>query len=150
MQTNLVMHACLLQSDKLMCLLYISSMRCINIYIYIYSFVQRACTFVYASVFSNVVVLSLVMNFIVESIHEFIRTSKLVNLQNLRKKICGLFHRHVKLTEVNFHFSNFDKTASLLSFLENNHESWSVKNMQCFTLGGMEAQKQEENTCILW
>lgn len=94
-----------------------------HIYIYIYSFVQRACTFVYASVFSNVVVLSLVMNFIVESIHEFIRTSKLVNLQNLRKKICGLFHRHVKLTEVNFHFSNFDKTASLLSFLENNHES---------------------------
>lgn len=126
MQTNLVMHACLLQSDKLMCLLYISSMRCINIYILICTegmYIAYACTFVYASVFSNVVVLSLVMNFIVESIHEFIRTSKLVNLQNLRKKICGLFHRHVKLTEVNFHFSNFDKTASLLSFLENNHES---------------------------
>lgn len=126
MQTNLVMHACLLQSDKLMCILYISSMRCINIYILICTegmYIAYACTFVYASVFSNVVVLSLVMNFIVESIHEFIRTSKLVNLQNLRKKICGLFHRHVKLTEVNFHFSNFDKTASLLSFLENNHES---------------------------
>lgn len=126
MQTNLVMHACLLQSDKLMCLLYISSMRCINIYILICTegmYIAYACTFVYASVFSNVVVLSLVMNFIVESIHEFIRTSKLVNLQNLRKKICGLFHRHVKLTEVNFHFSNFDKTASLLSFLENNRES---------------------------
>lgn len=126
MQTNLVVHACLLQSDKLMCLLYISSMRCINIYILICTegmFIAYACTFVYASVFSNVVVLSLVMNFIVESIHEFIRTSKLVNLQNLRKKICGLFHRHVKLTEVNFHFSNFDKTASLLSFLENNRES---------------------------
>lgn len=126
MQTNLVVHACLLQSDKLMCLLYISSMRCINIYILICTegmYIAYACTFVYASVFSNVVVLSLVMNFIVESIHEFIRTSKLVNLQNLRKKICGLFHRHVKLTEVNFHFSNFDKTASLLSFLENNHES---------------------------
>lgn len=126
MQTNLVVHACLLQSDKLMCILYISSMRCINIYILICTegmYIAYACTFVYASVFSNVVVLSLVMNFIVESIHEFIRTSKLVNLQNLRKKICGLFHRHVKLTEVNFHFSNFDKTASLLSFLENNHES---------------------------
>lgn len=126
MQTNLVVHACLLQSDKLMCLLYISSMRCINIYILICTegmYIAYACTFVYASVFSNVVVLSLVMNFIVESIHEFIRTSKLVNLQNLRKKIYGLFHRHVKLTEVNFHFSNFDKTASLLSFLENNHES---------------------------
>lgn len=126
MQTNLVMHACLLQSDNLMCLLYISSMRCINIYILICTegmYIAYACTFVYASVFSNVVVLSLVMNFIVESIHEFIRTSKLVNLQNLRKKICGLFHRHVKLTEVNFHFSNFDKTASLLSFLENNRES---------------------------
>lgn len=67
-------------------------------------------------------VLSLVMNFIVESIHEFIRTSKLVNLENLLKKIYGKFH-HVKLTEVNFHFSNFDKTASLLSFLENNLES---------------------------
>lgn len=126
MQTNLVVHACLLQSDKLMCILYISSMRCINIYILICTegmYIAYACTFVYASVFSNVVVLSLVMNFIFESIHEFIRTSKLVNLQNLRKKICGLFHRHVKLTEVNFHFSNFDKTASLLSFLENNHES---------------------------
>lgn len=126
MQTNLVMHACLLQSDKLMCLLYISSMRCINIYILICTegmYIAYACTFVYASVFSNVVVLSLVMNFIFESIHEFIRTSKLVNLQNLRKKICGLFHRHVKLTEVNFHFSNFVKTASLLSFLENNRES---------------------------
>lgn len=126
MQTNLVVHACLLQSDKLMCILYISSMRCINIYILICTegmYIAYACTFVYASVLSNVVVLSLVMNFIVESIHEFIRTSKLVNLQNLRKKICGLFHRHVKLTEVNFHFSNFDKTASLLSFLENNHES---------------------------
>lgn len=126
MQTNLVVHACLLQSDKLMCILYISSMRCINIYILICTegmYIAYACTFVYASVFSNVVVLSLVMNFIVESIHEFIRTSKLVNLQNLRKKICGLFHRHVKLTEVNFHFSNFDKTASLLSFLENNLES---------------------------
>lgn len=126
MQTNLVVHACLLQSDKLMCILYISSMRCINIYILICTegmYIAYACTFVYASVFSNVVVLSLVMNFIVESIHEFIRTSKLVNLQNLRKKICGLFHRHVKLTEVNFHFSNFDKTASLLSFLENNRES---------------------------
>lgn len=101
-------------------------MRCINIYILICTegmYIAYACTFVYASVFSNVVVLSLVMNFIVESIHEFIRTSKLVNLQNLRKKICGLFHRHVKLTEVNFHFSNFDKTASLLSFLENNLES---------------------------
>lgn len=128
MQTNLVVHACLLQSDKLMCLLYISSMRCINIYIYILictegMFIAYACTFVYASVFSNVVVLSLVMNFIVESIHEFIRTSKLVNLENLLKKIYGTFHHHVKLTEVNFHFSNFDKTASLLSFLENNLES---------------------------
>lgn len=63
------------------------------------------------------------MNFIVESIHEFIRTSKLVNLENLLKKIYGKFHHHVKLTEDNFHFSNFDKTASLLSFLENNRES---------------------------
>lgn len=127
MQTNLVVHACLLQSDKLMCILYISSMRCINIYILICTegmYIAYACTFVYASVFSNVVVLSLVMNFIVESIHEFIRTSKLVNLENLLKKIYGTFHHHVlKLTEVNFHFSNFDKTASLLSFLENNHES---------------------------
>lgn len=137
------MNACLLQSDKLMCLLYISSMRCINIYILICTegmYIAYACTFVYASVFSNVVVLSLVMN--------FIRTSKLVNLQNLRKKICGLFHRHVKLTEVNFHFSNFDKTASFIKFF--GKKLWAVKNMQCFTLGGMEAQKQEENTCILW
>lgn len=131
----------------------IYSMRCINIYILICTegmYIAYAWIFVYASVFSNVVVLSLVMNFIVESIHEFIRTSKLVNLENLLKKIYGKFHHHVKLTEVNFHFSNFDKTASLLSFLENNLESWSVKNMQCFTLGGMEAQKQEENTLYVW
>lgn len=87
-------------------------MRCINIYILICTegmYIAYACTFVYASVFSNVVVLSLVMNFIVESIHEFIRTSKLVNLENLLKKIYGKFHHHVKLTGIIFTFQILTK-----------------------------------------
>lgn len=56
-----------------MCLHYISSMNLeMYIHIYIYTHVQNACTMymAYASVFSDVVVLSLFMNFIVESIHE--------------------------------------------------------------------------------
>lgn len=85
--------------------------------------------FVYVLVFFNVVVLFLVMNFIVELIYEFIRILKFVNLENLFKKIYGKFYYYVKLIEVNFYFLNFDKIVLLLSFLENNFESWFVKNM---------------------